>query len=44
MDQGGKSNVSKGRTSFDSKVGDSLVTFLNRNITPYSTEMLTGMN
>jgi hypothetical protein len=38
MDQGGKSNVSKGRTSFDSKIGDSLVTFLNRNITPYPTE------
>ena len=38
MDEGDKSNVSKGRTSFDSKVGDSLVTFLNRNITPYPTE------
>jgi hypothetical protein len=38
MDEGGKSNVTKGRTSFDSKIGDSLVTFLNRNITPYPTE------
>lgn len=35
---GDKSNISKGRTSFDSKIGDSLVTFLNRNITPYPTE------
>jgi len=33
-----KSNITKGRTSFDSKIGDSLVTFLNRNITPYPTE------
>jgi hypothetical protein len=38
MNEGDRSNVSKGRTSFDSKVGDSLVTFLNRNITPYPTE------
>jgi hypothetical protein len=33
-----KSNITKGRTSFDIKIGDSLVTFLNRNITPYPTE------
>jgi len=38
MIMGDKSNISKGRTSFDSKIGDSLVTFLNRNITEYPTE------
>jgi hypothetical protein len=33
-----KSNISKGRTSFDANVGGSLVTFLNRNISEYPTE------
>jgi hypothetical protein len=33
-----KSNTLKGRTSYDSKVGDQLVPFFNRNITPYATE------
>ena len=34
-----KPNAAKGTTSFDSKIGDGLVTFLNRNITPYPTEV-----
>jgi hypothetical protein len=33
-----KSNVAKGRTSFDADIGNTLVPFLNRNITPYATE------
>ena len=33
-----KSNISKGRTSYDSQIGDELVPFFNRNITPYATE------
>lgn len=33
-----KSNVAKGRTSYDANVGDSLVPFFNRNVTPYPTE------
>ncbi len=33
-----KSNVAKGRTSFDAEIGDTLVPFINRNITPYATE------
>jgi hypothetical protein len=33
-----KSNLAKGRDSYDINVGDSLVTFFNRNITPYPTE------
>jgi len=33
-----KSNISKGRTSYDSQIGDELIPFLNRNITPYATE------
>lgn len=33
-----KSNISKGRTSYDSRVGDELIPFFNRNITPYATE------
>ena len=32
------SNVSKGRDSFDAEVGDTLVAFINRNVTPYPTE------
>ena len=34
-----KSNHAKGATSFDSNIGNSLVTFLNRNVTPYPTEV-----
>ena len=32
------SNVSKGRNSYDANVGNTLITFFNRNITPYATE------
>jgi len=32
-----KSNVSKGRTSFDANIGGEMVAFVNRNITPYPT-------
>jgi hypothetical protein len=34
----GKSNLAKGRTSYDLKVGDSLVPFFNRNVSEYPTE------
>ncbi len=34
-----KSNSAKGKDSYDSKVGDSLVQFFNRNVTPYPTEV-----
>ena len=34
-----KSNVAKGRESYDSKVGESLVAFFNKNVTPYPTEV-----
>ena len=33
-----KSNTAKGRDSYDSTMGNSLVHFFNRNITPYPTE------
>lgn len=33
-----KSNILKGRTSFDANIGESLVPFFNRNVTPYPTE------
>ncbi len=33
-----KSNLAKGRDSYDSKIGDSVVPFFNRNVTPYPTE------
>lgn len=32
-------NTAKGRDSFDANVGSSLVTFFNKNITPYPTEV-----
>ena len=34
-----QSNRAKGATSFVSNIGNSLVTFLNRNVTPYPTEV-----
>lgn len=34
-----KSNVAKGKNSFDADVGDSLVAFFNKNVTPYPTEV-----
>lgn len=33
-----RSNLAKGRTSYDSQVGKSLVAFFNRNVSEYSTE------
>ena len=33
-----KSNRAKGRSSFDASVGNSLVEFFNRNVTPYPVE------
>ncbi len=33
-----RSNLAQGRESFDAKIGDSLVPFFNRNVTPYATE------
>ena len=33
-----KPNSAKGRTSYDSEIGGSLVSFFNRNVTPYPTE------
>ena len=34
-----KSNVADGRDSRDMEVGDNLVAFINRNVTPYPTEV-----
>jgi hypothetical protein len=34
-----KSNISKGRDSYDSTLGNNLVTFFNKNITPYPTDV-----
>jgi hypothetical protein len=34
-----KSNLAKGRTSYDSEIGNSLVTFFNKNVTPYPTDV-----
>lgn len=33
-----KSNIAKGRYSFDADVGGTLIPFFNKNITPYATE------
>ena len=33
-----KSNIAKGRDSYDADVGGSLIPFFNRNVTPYPTE------
>ena len=33
-----KSNSAKGRESYDSKIGDSIIPFFNRNVSPYATE------
>lgn len=35
-----KSNISKGRDSFDANVGGEMVAFINRNATPYATSTL----
>ena len=34
-----KSNVAKGQHSYDSEIGNNLVAFFNKNITPYPTEV-----
>ena len=34
-----KSNVAKGKDSYDSEIGGELVAFFNKNITPYATEV-----
>lgn len=34
-----KSNTAKGIDSYDSKVGDNLISFFNKNVTPYPTEV-----
>ena len=34
-----KSNLAKGRDSFDAKIDNSLVAFFNKNVTPYPTEV-----
>ena len=33
-----KSNLAKGRNSYDSEIGGSIIPFFNRNVTPYPTE------
>jgi hypothetical protein len=33
-----KSNLAKGQTSYDATIDNNLVTFFNRNVTPYPTE------
>lgn len=33
------SNFAKGRNSYDANVGNSLITFFNKNVTPYPTEV-----
>ena len=33
-----KTNIAKGRNSYDAEVGNSLIPFFNRNVTPYATE------
>jgi hypothetical protein len=33
-----KLNSAKGRNSYDSKIGDSIIPFFNRNVSPYATE------
>jgi len=39
MTKKNKSNLAKGKDSYDSEVGGSLVAFFNRNVTPYPTEV-----
>ncbi len=34
-----KSNVAKGQNSYDSEIGQNLVAFFNKNVTPYPTEV-----
>lgn len=39
MTKDNKSNLAKGKDSYDAKIGDSLVAFFNKNVTPYPTEV-----
>ena len=34
-----KSNIAKGKDSYDANVGNSLIAFFNKNVTPYPTEV-----
>jgi hypothetical protein len=34
-----KSNIAKGKDSYDAEIGGELVAFFNKNITPYATEV-----
>ena len=34
-----KSNVAKGKDSYDADIGNSLIAFFNKNVTPYPTEV-----
>ena len=38
MDKSERSNIAKGRDSYDSDLGGTMVPFFNRNVTPYATE------
>lgn len=35
-----KSNITKGRDSFDANIGGEMVAYINRNVTPYATSTL----
>ena len=39
MTEDKKSNLAKGTNSFDAEIGDNLVAFFNKNVTPYPTEV-----
>jgi hypothetical protein len=39
MDTEKKSNLAKGVNSFDSTIGNNLITFFNKNVTPYPTDI-----
>ena len=39
MEDEKKSNVAKGRDSYDAKLGGGLVAFFNKNVTPYPTDV-----
>ena len=39
MNKSKKSNLAKGKDSYDAEIGGELVAFFNKNITPYATEV-----
>jgi hypothetical protein len=39
MEEDEKSNVAKGRDSYDANIGNGLVAFFNKNVTPYPTDV-----